>query len=97
MRVPIRLTLVLVLAFAVTSLIIGALVPAPASQSPSSPYLSTLSDVAVPSAEAVQCHTICYRPSPSSPWQCIHDPELGGLACHKFGNNQCENLGGLCD
>lgn len=97
MRLPIRLTLVIGLILTASSLIVGAIVPLPTETPSSSPYLSRLSDAAVPSAEAVPCHTICYQPSPQSAWQCIHDFELGGLACHKFGNNQCENLGGLCD
>jgi hypothetical protein len=96
MRLPIRLTLIIGLILAVSSLIVGALVPLPARQTSSSPYASVLSDMAVKSAEAVPCNTLCYRAQGGEPWQCIADPELGGLACHKFGNNKCENLSGLC-
>jgi hypothetical protein len=96
LRIPIRLTLIIAFILTLSFLVVGALVPAPTMKASSSPYLSALSDVAVPSAMAVQCNTICYRPDQQSAWQCVHDFELGQLACHKFGNNQCENLGGLC-
>jgi len=93
MRLPIRLTLVIGLILAVSSLIVGALVPlpAPTPAMSNSPYLSALSDMAVPSAEAVPCYTYCYRPNPTSPWQCLNCFPCN-IACHKFGDNQCENI-----
>jgi hypothetical protein len=92
MRLPIRLTLVIGLLLAVSSLVVGALVPlpAPSTATSNSPYLSALSDVAVPSAEAQVCYTYCYQPSPGAPWQCLNCFPCN-TACHKFGTNQCEN------
>ncbi|HLQ67877.1 MAG TPA: hypothetical protein VK123_11670 [Candidatus Limnocylindrales bacterium] len=93
MRLPIRLTLVFGLIFAVSSLIAGALVPlpAPSTSTSNSPYFSALSEMAVPSAEAIPCYTYCYRANSTDPWQCINCFPCN-TACHKFGTNQCENL-----
>jgi hypothetical protein len=91
MRLPIRLTLVIALILAVSSLIVGALVPLPGPPRANSPYLSTLSDMAVQSAEAVPCYTYCFREEPTDPWQCANCFPCN-TACHKFGTNQCENL-----
>jgi hypothetical protein len=92
MRLPIRLTLVIGLVLAVSSLIVGALVPLPAppTATSNSPYLSALADVAVPSAEAVPCYTYCYHQHHNDPWQCLNCFPCN-TACHKFGDNQCEN------
>jgi len=90
MRLPIRLTLIIGLILAVSSLIVGALVPLP-GPSANSPYLSKLSDMAVQSAEAVPCYTYCYHANPNDPWQCLNCFPCN-TACHKFGTNQCENL-----
>jgi hypothetical protein len=90
MRLPIRLTLIIGLILAVSSLIVGALVPLPGPGA-NSPYLSQLSDMAVQSADAVPCYTYCFREEPTDPWQCGNCFPCN-TACHKFGSNQCENI-----
>ena len=90
MRLPIRLTLIIGLILAVSSLIVGAVVP-PSGPSTNSPYLSTLSDMAVQSAEAVPCYTYCFQAHHNDPWQCANCFPCN-TACRKFGNNQCENI-----
>ncbi|HEV8128892.1 MAG TPA: hypothetical protein VGQ14_04480 [Candidatus Eisenbacteria bacterium] len=91
MRLPIRLTLVIGLILAVSSLVLGALVPLPGPKTSNSPYLSTLSDMAVKSAEAVPCYTYCFRAHPHDPWQCV-DCFPCNTVCQKVGTDQCNNI-----
>ena len=90
MRIPIRLTLVIGLILAVSSLVLGALVP-PGPKTANSPYLSALSDMAVKSAEAVPCYTYCFRQNPNKPWQCV-DCFPCNTVCFKHGDNLCDNI-----
>lgn len=92
MKLPIRLTLVIALAIAASSLFVGALFPVHGSRAANSPYLSQLSDMSVPTAEAVPCNTICQKNGPD--WTCVAC-DLCGLACHISGHH-CDNLSGLC-
>jgi hypothetical protein len=90
MRLPIRLTLVIGLILAVSSLVLGALVPL-GPKTANSPYLSALSDMAVKSAEAVPCYTYCYHQHHNDPWQCLSCFPCNTV-CYKHGDNLCDNI-----
>ena len=92
MRLPIRLTLVIGLSIAVLTLVLGALVPLPARTASNSPYLNSLSDLSVKSAEAVPCNTVCLKSQGT--YSCATD--IANLACHIISPHECENLTGLC-
>ncbi|HEX7077864.1 MAG TPA: hypothetical protein VF363_05550 [Candidatus Eisenbacteria bacterium] len=56
MKLPIRLTILFVILFAAVTLILGGVAPIRSGSHGNSPYLSSLSDAAVPSAEAIPCN-----------------------------------------
>ena len=71
MKGRIRLTLLLGLVLAVAGLVVGTLGPTHAARPSDSPYISTLSDFAVGTAQAVPCHTYCFQQSVNPPyWIC---------------------------
>ena len=85
MKRSIRLTLVLALVLAVSSLIVGGLFPSRSTRAGDTPYLSALSDTAVRSADALVCHTLCDQDSPGH-WICITNTE-SQVACETHNNH----------
>jgi len=83
MKLNIRLTLLVALAVGLAGLVAGTLGPTPEVRSSDSPYLSTLSDFAVGSAEAVACNTHCHKVTNNPPYyNCQNDVEWTGMFCH---------------
>ena len=92
MKVHVRLTLLVVLALGVAGLVVGTLGPAPATRSSDTPYLSSLSDFAVGTAEAVACNTKCNKVSSHPPyWNCLDDPGTGMFCHYALDHTSCFN------
>ena len=90
MKAHIRLTLLLGLALGVAGLVVGTLQPTDTARPSDSPYLSTLSDFAVGSAEAVSCNTHCFKVQ--GLWYCQNDIEPTGKFCHyALDHHSCTN------
>jgi hypothetical protein len=91
MRLPIRLTLILLAVFVVSALVLGAMVPTSTTRPSASPYLSALSDLAVKPALAVTCNTTCVKSQGT--YHCVNTGEITGTACHLLDSGrQCEYL-----
>ena len=85
-----RLTLLLGLALGIAGLVLGTLGHTQASRPSDSPYVSSLSDFAVGTAEAVPCNTKCNRVSPHF-WNCVDDPGTGMFCHYALDHTSCFN------
>jgi hypothetical protein len=87
-----RLTLLLGLALGLAGLVFGTLGHTQASRSSDSPYVSSLSDFAVGTAEAVACNTKCNQVSHNPPfWNCVDDPGTGMFCHYALDHTSCFN------
>jgi len=93
MKRHIRLTLLLGLGIGIAGLIVGTLGPTHATRPSDSPYISTLSDFAVGTAEAVGCNTHCHLVTPNPPYyDCRRDIDPTGYFCHyALDHHSCTN------
>jgi len=92
MNVRVRLTLLAVLTLGIAGLVLGTLGPTHASRPADSPYVSSLSDFAVGTAEAVACNTKCNLAQQHPPyWNCVNDPGTGMFCHYALDHTSCFN------